>query len=178
MNRAELVRQVAARSRLPLAAADVAVKAALDAVAGALADLEAGGRGDRVGEAVDMVVGALPDAWRRSSRGWAASIRSSAVGRERRNARASVADRVVRRRDPVSWESGGCSQQVPSAGLASGDVESSAVHTAQHCCPVPRKTTGRRQLSRPDAMARAVALVTAVQRNPQRFLSRSEAHTL
>ena len=61
MNRAELVRQVAARSGLPLAAADAAVKAALDAVAGALADLEAGGRCDGVGEAVDMVAGALSD---------------------------------------------------------------------------------------------------------------------
>ena len=40
------------------------------------------GRGDGVGEAVDMVAGALPDAWRRSSRGWAASTRSSAVGSE------------------------------------------------------------------------------------------------
>ena len=64
-------------------------------------NLEAGGHGDGVGEAVDMVAGALPDAWRRSSRGWAASTRSSAVGSERRNARASVADMVVRRRDPV-----------------------------------------------------------------------------
>ena len=49
--------------------------------------------------------------WRRSSRGWAASTRSSAVGRERRNARASVADMVVRRRDPVMGI-----RQIQSAG--------------------------------------------------------------
>ena len=62
-------------------------------------------------EAVDMVAGALPGAWRRSSRGWAASTRLSAVGRERRNARASVADMVVRRRDPVMGI-----RQIQSAG--------------------------------------------------------------
>ena len=53
-------------------------------------DLEAGGRGDGVGEAVDMAAGALPGAWRRSSRGRAANARPSAVGRERGNVRESA----------------------------------------------------------------------------------------
>ena len=120
----------------------------------------------------------LTGAWMKSSRGWAgAHGRLQSTGSAGTPARASVADLLVRRGDPVlelrRMRSAGSKRRPGGRGYG----EWRHPH-GEAFVPGPGKTRDRRQFRRLEAMAQAVAFFSTVQGIPCRSVSGSQTRSV